>query len=509
MEVEDLARILQEQRGLLNHIHVSAAWVCLARMGRGGGGWEARMVLTDLKEETREVLHQMGARGIANVLHSMARLHDSRRKFTPKEGKEDRELLEAMQRRATATAGEFDPQNVANVLWALATMGEKVDRELLEAMQTRATATAGEFMPQNVANLMWALARMGERADSGLLEAMQRRATVTVVGFKPQAIANLLWALASMRCRADRGLLEVMQRRVTATAWEFDPQNVANVLWALARMGERVDRGLLEAMQTRATETATGFNPQAVTNVLWALATMGEKADPGLLKAMQRRAETTVGEFKAQNVANLLWALAVMGDDLGVNLAVLTGRLAARTLALRDHFTEAQKSQLHQWLLSCELGLAPGAFLPRGVARVKKEMGEECWQAFSRESTSSESRLQGEVVAALRSAGLEVEIEDEFHDARSGYSIDVLVRRRSAAGSTGGALWAVEVDGPFHFLGDARTPSGSTILKRRQLAQLGYTVVPVPFWEWDVLRGEEAKRRYLVDTLREQSETVP
>ena len=102
-----------------------------------------------------------------------------------------------------------------------------------------------------------------------------------------------------------------------------------------------------------------------------------------------------------------------------------------------------------------------------------------------------------------------MEIEEEFRDARSGYSIDILVRRRSAAGSTCGtksrempaAEWAVEVDGPAHFLGDGRTPSGNTLLKRRQLGQLGYTVVPVPFWEWDALRDEEAKRRYLEEKL--------
>jgi hypothetical protein len=60
----------------------------------------------------------------------------------------------------------------------------------------------------------------------------------------------------------------------------------------------------------------------------------------------------------------------------------------------------------------------------------------------------------------------------------------------------------VEVDGPTHFLGDGRTPSGSTLLKRKQLGQLGYTVVPVTFWEWDALRGEEAKQRYLQVKLR-------
>ena len=131
-------------------------------------------------------------------------------------------------------------------------------------------------------------------------------------------------------------------------------------------------------------------------------------------------------------------------------------------------------------------------------------MGEECLQVFTGQTTH-ESRLQRDVVTALRREFSEVEIEEEYRDARSGYSIDVLVRRLSAAGST---EWAVEVDGPFHFLGDGPTPSGNTLLKRKQLGQLGYTVVPVPFWEWDALRDEKAKRRYLVDKLRGGCETL-
>ena len=114
------------------------------------------------------------------------------------------------------------------------------------------------------------------------------------------------------------------------------------------------------------------------------------------------------------------------------------------------------------------------------------------------------------MAAALSGHILELEIEEEYRDARSGYSIDVLVRRRSAAGSSGGSTspvkpfgeWAVEVDGPTHFLGDGRMPSGSTLLKRKQLGQLGYAVTPVPFWEWNAQRGEEAKQQYLEDKLR-------
>ena len=33
-------------------------------------------------------------------------------------------------------------------------------------------------------------------------------------------------------------------------------------------------------------------------------------------------------------------------------------------------------------------------------------------------------------------------------------------------------------------------PTGSTLLKRRQLEQLGYTAVSVPYWEWDAGKGK-------------------
>ncbi|KAJ1486229.1 hypothetical protein T484DRAFT_1891183, partial [Baffinella frigidus] len=142
-----LARILQEQSGVLDHIHVSAAWGCLVRIGAGRGGGDRREVFELLQDRTMDVLGQAGGRGIASMLHSISKLQMMGLRA-------DRGLMEAMQKRATATAtaGEFNSQGVANVLWALAKMGQRADRGLLQAMQRRATATAGEFNSQDVAN---------------------------------------------------------------------------------------------------------------------------------------------------------------------------------------------------------------------------------------------------------------------------------------------------------------------------------------------------------------------
>ena len=45
--------------------------------------------------------------------------------------------------------------------------------------------------------------------------------------------------------------------------------------------------------------------------------------------------------------------------------------------------------------------------------------------------------------------------------------------------------------------GQRRRPNGGTRLKRKQLRQLGYAMVSVPFWEWQALEGEQEQSEYL------------
>ena len=78
--------------------------------------------------------------------------------------KPDRETIQIAQRicnRAMETLNDFDSRGIANLMWALATLGLAPGPELEAAMCRRATAISGEFNPQAVANLMWALAKLG------------------------------------------------------------------------------------------------------------------------------------------------------------------------------------------------------------------------------------------------------------------------------------------------------------------------------------------------------------
>ena len=62
--------------------------------------------------------------------------------------------------------------------------------------------------------------------------------------------------------------------------------------------------------------------------------------------------------------------------------------------------------------------------------------------------------------------------------------------------STSTGTWAVEFDGPSHFL-TSRAPTGATLLKRRHLELLGHALVSVPYWEWEACREAGEREKYL------------
>jgi hypothetical protein len=107
---------------------------------------------------------------------------------------------------------------------------------------------------------------------------------------------------------------------------------------------------------------------------------------------------------------------------------------------------------------------------------------------------------QQQVSDTLR--GMSLSVEDEFRCPKFVYSIDMwvhdmCVNAKSITGAAAG--WAVEFDGPSHFL-TCSLPVGGTLMKRRHLELLGYTVVNLPFWEWDQLTGGDERKEYLRDT---------
>jgi len=64
--------------------------------------------------------------------------------------------MRELEGRAEALACTCNTQDVANTLWAYATMGREPGAGLLQELEGRDEALAGTFNVQNVANTLWA-----------------------------------------------------------------------------------------------------------------------------------------------------------------------------------------------------------------------------------------------------------------------------------------------------------------------------------------------------------------
>ena len=64
--------------------------------------------------------------------------------------------------------GDFNPQNIANTLWAFAMLGLQPRKELIAGMMKQAVAVRGDFIPQNIASTLWAFTTLGPQPSQEL-----------------------------------------------------------------------------------------------------------------------------------------------------------------------------------------------------------------------------------------------------------------------------------------------------------------------------------------------------
>ena len=183
------------------------------------------------------------------------------------------------------------------------------------------------------------------------------------------------------------------------------------------------------------------------------------------------------------------------------------GLLEGRGVCLE--FSGESLCQLHQYLLSCRLVSSSPVSRRASLSQLRNALGPACHDEFVK-SPVHPSKSQQQVRRALCGMGLSV--EEEARCPRSGYSIDMLVREPSPSADAHGesaatatAEWAVEFDGPSHFLASG-SPTGATLLKRRHLQLLGYRLVSVLYWEWGRVQGDKASEEtYLRSKLAASS----
>ena len=92
--------------------------------------------------------------------------------------------------------------------------------------------------------------------------------------------------------------------------------------------------------------------------------------------------------------------------------------------------------------------------------------------------------------------------------------LDMLVHHTPVLGQTDagttvgrGGGWAVEFDGPSHFLA-CGAPTGATLIKRHHLRLLGHALVSIPYLEWNSMGARaDGQDKYLWGKLQSSTAT--
>ncbi len=87
-------------------------------------------------------------------------------------------------------AGTFNTQDVANTLWAYATMGREAGAGMMRDLEVRAEALAGTFNTQDVVNTLWANATMGQKPGAGVMRELEGRAEALAGTFNTQEVGR-------------------------------------------------------------------------------------------------------------------------------------------------------------------------------------------------------------------------------------------------------------------------------------------------------------------------------
>ncbi len=100
--------------------------------------------------------------------------------------------------------------------------------DVFEALCTAGVQKVQDFNAQEIANTLWAMAKTGTQTPD-VFEALCAEASRKVQDFNAQEIANTLWAMAKSGTRKPEVLEAFRRRAAQLSAPNVSPENVSTV----------------------------------------------------------------------------------------------------------------------------------------------------------------------------------------------------------------------------------------------------------------------------------------
>lgn len=256
----------------------------------------------------------------------------------------------------------FSPQQLANVLWALAELRASPSPPMAAALAAAVERLAPHWTPQSLAIVLEAAAALELPLSEQAVERLLAPSQAALVQASPQALASLLaaaarlphapplawrdaaaaaamqhlpqcdaaqlscagWSLSRLGCR-DGSFWHAWRDAVAARSGELNAAQLAQSLQAAVAAPGSPNDAWIERISAAAIERiAAGCEPQSLSLIAWGMARLGHAPDAQQLAALlaAARGASLWAPQLCRSAVQLMWALASMAAvDSGANQA--------------------------------------------------------------------------------------------------------------------------------------------------------------------------------------------
>ena len=305
---------------IFDKFHIGAAFTRLARhKGTFDATLQGSQAVNQLIAKAAEFLAEdkLPTRESANVLWAIASMGEI--------GVSLHALLPDLIDKALINVKDLEPQHVSNIIWAAATL-QLPDAELkrlLPSLCSRVPELAAEFIPQAIANMIWASATLKGRAPALLevLPCLMEEVPRVAKDLKTQEVSNILWAGAALREEHATLWLSViphLRQAAVAKLHKATPQEVANSVWALAWLDPSPQEAsdALKRLSVVATSLEDKMTAQQLANTCLGFA-LRSVSCPAFLDSVARSVIAHVHSWpssaRSKDLPEMLWAFAKLG----------------------------------------------------------------------------------------------------------------------------------------------------------------------------------------------------
>eukprot|EP01025_Chloroclados_australasicus_P039772 TRINITY_DN4137_c0_g2_i1.p1 TRINITY_DN4137_c0_g2~~TRINITY_DN4137_c0_g2_i1.p1 ORF type:complete len:530 (-),score=52.88 TRINITY_DN4137_c0_g2_i1:274-1863(-) len=390
---------------------------------------------------------------------------------------------------------KMNPQSLANTVWTLAKTkyGKNAEgQSILKALVLRCEALVDIFPTQNIANVVWAMATCNLKDEIALrsfaLAALEKREYLKV-----QELSNILWAMGVLRLPEE----ELIRRFIAVASdkiHELNSQNLGNIVWAMGTL-RYYDEKFLDSIEEMVlneemnAKMKENFSSLAAVQVIGACATLNYQSKP-LLKWMLQHIGPPK-EQSLQGLVNVMYYWAVLDQSL-LQIQHVCSEIVSRYKKNAMDFRDIHYRQF--WFASTLFGTKLEVVnIPDKLRNVAQARWNEVLENPVVSDTCSD-RVK-DVSESLRDLGFRSIVNYKLKDRpiRSDLAINVK-----------GTNIAIFVNGQLRYtLNQPLRKLGNIIAMQRIIESAEWKIMDIPWHEWDEIFESSAKEEYLEKKMME------